>query len=60
MGPTGTEYVVRAMEMEQRLSEDPGAAPEFDVSAADDLVLPTEARYETPGIGERPVVTDPR
>jgi len=59
LGPTGTEYVVRAMEMEQRLAEDPGAAPELDVSAADDLVRPTEALYETPGIGEKPVVTDP-
>ena len=59
MGPTGTEYVVRAIELEQTLQEAPGAAPGLDISDADDLVLPTVDDYETPDIGARPVVTDP-
>jgi hypothetical protein len=59
MGPTGTEYVVRAIEMEQTLTEDPGAAPGLDVTAADSLVLPTLADYAQPTNGAEPVVTDP-
>jgi hypothetical protein len=59
MGPDGTEYVVRAIEMEQTLQEDPGAAPDLDISAADDLVLPTGANYATPDMTAKPVVTDP-
>ena len=59
VGPTGTEYVVRAMEMEQTLAEDPGAAPGLDVSAADSLVLPTASAYTTPTIGAEPVVEGP-
>ncbi|MDF1800579.1 MAG: hypothetical protein P1V81_15485 [Planctomycetota bacterium] len=59
MGPTGTEYVVRGIEMEQTLSEDPGGAPSLDVSAADSLVLPTAADYTTPTMGAKPAITDP-
>jgi len=58
MGPTGTEYVVRAIEMEQSLAEAPGAAPGLDISAADSLVLPTLADYTAPANGAEPVVTD--
>ncbi len=59
MGPSGTEYVLRAIEMEQSLQEDPGAAPELDITAADDLVLPDESVYSTPVMGDKPVIDDP-
>ena len=59
VGPTGTEYVVRGIEMEQTMSEAPGAAPTLDVTAADSLVLPTAADYTMPNNGAEPTVTDP-
>jgi len=59
MGPTGTEYVVRAIEMEQRLLEDEGGCTELDISGATALLLPDDSGYQEPNIGSKPVVTDP-
>jgi len=59
VGPTGTEYVVRAMEIEQTLATDLAYAGSLDLVAAGALVVPTSALYTTPAIGAPPVVTDP-
>ncbi len=59
MGPTGTEYVIRAIEMEQSLQADPGAAASLDIADADGLVLPDGSRYVMPTNGSLPVITDP-
>ena len=56
MGPTGTEYVVRAIEVEQTLNEDPSGSAALDLSAADLLVLPSESDYVAPNIGDQPDV----
>ena len=59
LGPTGTEYVVRAMEIEQTLAPDLAYAGSLDLIAAGNLIVPTSALYTTPAIGAPPVVTDP-
>jgi hypothetical protein len=59
LGPTGTEYVMRAYEIEQSLREDPAGLLVLDVVDASDLVLPDGSNYSTPNIGDKPVVTDP-
>lgn len=59
MGPMGTEYIVRAIGVEQTLEVDPGGAPQLDISDADALVLPAESIYVTPQIGAQPVVPGP-
>ena len=59
LGPTGTEYVIRAVEVEQTLNEDVGGAPSLDLSLADGLTLPDGSGYVTPNIGARPTVNDP-
>lgn len=58
-GPTGTEYTVRAIEMEQSLQADPGGAPGLSISDADALTLPDGSGYSTPTNGAQPTVTDP-
>lgn len=59
MGPTGAEYAIRAMEVEQTLNEDPGGAPLLDVATADGLALPDGSSYVVPDIGTQPTVTGP-
>ncbi len=59
MGPTGVEYVVRGIEIERVLQEDPAGSPTLDITDASALTLPTDAIYETPAIGTKPTVTDP-
>ncbi len=59
LGPTGTEYVVKAIEIEQALQEDPSGEGELDIVDASDLVLPDGSSYAPPLIGDKPVVTDP-
>ena len=59
MGPTGSEYVVRAMEMEQTLQADPGGAPTLSLNAGNSLTLPDGSNYTTPTNGAQPAVTDP-
>lgn len=59
VGPSGTAYAIRAIEVEQTLNEDPGGSPLLDVATADGLALPDGSEYVVPNIGEQPVVTDP-
>lgn len=59
VGPTGTEYVVRAIEMEQRLLENEEGCTELDIAGATALDLPDDSGYQEPNIGAKPVVTDP-
>ncbi len=59
MGPTGTEYAIRAIEVEQTLNEDVGGSPSLDVPTADGLTLPDGSEYVAPNIGAQPEVTDP-
>ena len=59
VGPTGTEYVVKATEIEQVLTADPGGNPGLDLTEASDLTVPTVAGYQAPTIGAAPTVTDP-
>jgi len=59
LGPTGTEFVVKAIEIEQALQEDPSGEGELDIVGASDLDLPDGTSYAPPLIGNRPVVNDP-
>jgi hypothetical protein len=59
MGPTGTEYVVKALEIEESLELDGAYAGSLDVSGAAALTLPDGSTYVTPDNGATPVVTDP-
>ena len=53
----GTNYVVKATEIEQTLTEDPAYAGALTVTEAQGLPLPLLSSYATPAIGEKPVVT---
>jgi len=59
MGPTGTEFVVKAREREQTMAEDPGQCGALDTSqaSAPQADLPT-AVDGTPDVGVMPTVTD--
>lgn len=59
VGPTGTEYVVKALEMEQTLSFDPTGCGALDIQSVDSLPLPDGSGFEAPDIGPEPAVTDP-
>lgn len=59
VGPSGTEYLVRAIDVEQTLDEDPGGAPALDLATADGLDLPSAADYVAPNIGDQPEVNGP-
>jgi hypothetical protein len=59
MGRTGTEYVVKAIEMEQTLAEDSGQCSGLDTSTAGTLVLPDASGYTPPDIGPPPVIDGP-
>lgn len=54
----GTEYVVKALSIEQALAEDPGYAGTLDVSQASSLTLPDGSEFSMPTIGEAPVITE--
>ncbi|MHC4376576.1 MAG: hypothetical protein ACYS26_08265, partial [Planctomycetota bacterium] len=54
----GTEYVVKALSIEQALSEDSGYAGTLDVTQAATLALPDGSEFSMPTIGEEPVITD--
>jgi hypothetical protein len=58
MGPTGTEYVLRAMQMEQQLSADATGCDGMTLNGADQLALPDGSDFEDPNIGDKPVITD--
>ncbi len=59
VGPTGTEYVVRAIDSELTLALDPGNCGALDLGGAGILTLPTSADYTMPDNGTQPTVTDP-
>ena len=57
LGPTGTEFVVKAMEIEQTLAPDPTYAGSLNLVSAGALVVPTTSLYTQPDIGAAPEVT---
>ncbi len=59
MGPTGTEYVVRAIESEYTLLPDVGGCVGMDLSGASSLTLPTSADWTDPALGALPAVSGP-
>ena len=59
LGPTGTEYVVKGLEIEQTLAPDPSYAGTLDLDAAGTLAIIGASLYTTPDIGAAPVITDP-
>jgi hypothetical protein len=59
MGPDGTEYALRAIEMEQSLQEDPDGGAGLDLATALGLTLPDGSNYQTPQNGAKPVVPGP-
>lgn len=59
VGPTGSEYLVRAIETEQRLIEDLAGAPGLDLAPSGDLDLPQGGDYVAPDMGPRPVLSSP-
>lgn len=59
LGPTGTEYVVKAADVELRLAEAPGECGALDLIDASALTLPDGSTYVTPNNGNQPVVTGP-
>lgn len=58
MGRNGIEFVVKAIEMEQTLAEDPGNCTGLDISNVGNLTLPDASGYTPPDIGPPPVVDD--
>jgi hypothetical protein len=59
LGPTGTEFVVKALEIEQTLAPDPAYAGPLDLSEASALVVPGMSLYDEPAIGPAPIVDEP-
>ena len=58
MGPTGEEYVVKSVEVEQTLLESPGECGSLDLSGVASLELPTQDDWTAPAIGDQPAVDD--
>ena len=58
-GPTGDEYVIRAVGSEIRLQAAPGGCTGLDTANASSLTLPNGSSYVAPDIGPRPTVTAP-
>ncbi|MCK6448469.1 MAG: hypothetical protein L6Q99_18925 [Planctomycetes bacterium] len=58
MGPNGTEYAVRGIEMEMTLLEDPAGCAGLDLLGAAALVLPDGTTYTAPNIGPMPDLDD--
>ncbi len=59
VGPTGTEYVVRALDKELTLQEDELGCEGLTLTAAEALELPEESVYTLPDIGPEPTVEAP-
>ncbi len=59
MGRNGTEFVVKAIEMEQTLADDSGQCSGLDASTAGTLVLPDASGYTPPDIGPPPTIDAP-
>ena len=58
VGPAN-EYVVRAVEVEQRLAVNEAGCDQLDLSGADALTLPDGSTFAEPNIGDQPVVDGP-
>ena len=58
MGPTGTEYVSKAMEVEQQLAPDPLQCGALTLAGASALDLPGEDIFDMPNLGPVPEVGD--
>lgn len=58
MGPTGIEYVVKALEMEQTLRTDAGQCGLLNIDTVGDLPLPDGTEFVAPEIGTVPTVED--
>ena len=58
MGPTGAEYVVKAIDVEQTLEEDLAYTGTLTTVTAGALVLPDVTGYTVPNIGTKPVVDE--
>ena len=59
LGPTGTEYLVRGIEMEQRLATDAAGCVGLNLGSASLLSLPDGSHFVQPNLGERPVMSGP-
>ncbi len=59
IGPQGNEFLVRGIEMEQRLAADNGACTGLNPNDALILTTPDGSSFEQPNIGDKPVVTGP-
>jgi len=57
-GPTGTEYVIRAVESEQTLATDTGNCGSLTISGASALALPDDGDWTDPAMSDRPTVDD--
>lgn len=53
------EYVIKPVDIEQRLQADPGMCGALDLVTAGAMTLPTTADFVEPDMGARPTVTDP-
>ncbi len=58
VGPTGVEYVVKALDLERALREDPASVGAFSLVPASDLVLAGPADLEPVELGPVPTVTE--
>lgn len=59
MGPTGVEYVVKAIETELHLREDISGSTSLTLDGASSLELPNGSTFSNPATVERPTVTAP-
>ncbi len=59
MGPSGTEYVIKATETELHLAEDSSGSTSLTLDGASSLELPDGSDFTNPATVEKPVVTDP-
>ncbi|QDU69562.1 hypothetical protein [Engelhardtia mirabilis] len=59
MGPTGVEYVAKAVDVELSLAEAPGECGALSLTTASGLTLPDGSTFVTPGNGVKPVVAGP-
>ncbi|MEO0651089.1 MAG: hypothetical protein AAFZ65_10460 [Planctomycetota bacterium] len=59
LGPTGTEYVVKAIDVQLNLADATGECGALNLGGAAILTLPDGTGYDEPTNGAEPTVTDP-
>ncbi len=59
VGPPGDQFLIRAVEMEQRLASAPGQCTELNLGGAAILALPNGDTFEQPNLGDQPVLDGP-